>query len=71
MICCTSSYITATEKSTAILCLILNIIFPGTGTIVNGCLGDQILISLFIGILQMVTLPLFLVGWVWSIAYGV
>ena len=69
--CCPDTAITGTDKGLAYLCLILNIFFPGTGTIVNACLGDHPGQGIIFGILQMFTVVFFLAGWIWSIVYGV
>jgi hypothetical protein len=54
----------------AVLMLVLNIILPGTGTMLNGCFGRVCLDLLVIGFLQLLTAVL-LVGWIWSIWYGI
>lgn len=49
--CLTDTYITPTGRGVAIFCLILNIFFPGSGTIVNAMQGEEIMVGIFIGIL--------------------
>ena len=49
--------------------LILNIFFPGVGTMINGCLGPRRGPGILYGFLQLLTAAL-LIGWVWSIIYG-
>ena len=60
------------DKVLGIVMLILNILFPGLGTLLCSFLGgnfvaDQLLVAL----LQFLTVPIFLVGWIWSIYWGV
>ena len=49
----------------------MNIVLPGTGTMLAGCMGyvPWNKLHIFIGILQMVT-SVFLLGWLWSILWG-
>ncbi|XP_072180771.1 uncharacterized protein [Diadema setosum] len=68
----------------AVLCLILNICIPGLGTIVAGfsvyCCGNPgqsggekfgtMCLNFWIGILQLATTLIFLIGWIWAIAWG-
>ena len=57
-------------------CLFLNClpITCGIGTVISGCCftqnqdGCRIII---VGLLQLLTLPLFLIGWIWSICHGI
>lgn len=56
------------EKNMAILCLVLNVVFPGIGTIVAGVLSGQKLIGR--GIAQLI-LALIIVGWIWAIIDGI
>lgn len=37
LMCLTETYISKTGKCLAIFCLVMNVILPGFGTIVNGC----------------------------------
>ena len=54
----------------AVFCLVMNIILPGTGTMINGCFGRVCCDLLITGFLQLLT-AVFLVGWIWSIWYGI
>ncbi|CAJ0564172.1 unnamed protein product, partial [Mesorhabditis spiculigera] len=70
----------------ALFCLVLNIVIPGSGTIISGvcalCMGQPrinmkegrklttLLINFLVGTSQFFTITFFLVGWFWSIAWG-
>ena len=58
------------NKCLAIIILILNIIFPGVGTIVMGCSSQNCSEWLCTGILQIILFPL-LIGWIWAICTGI
>ena len=63
--------IVSTDKTMAIVLLILNIFFPGLGTLINafmgdGVVGDQVLVAL----LQWLT-AICIVGWIWAIWWGI
>ena len=53
--------------------LICNILFPGAGTMLQsycydrGCWNCG---TYMVGLLQMLTTPIFLIGWIWSIWHG-
>lgn len=71
------------------ICLLLNSLVPGTGTILSGllgmCLGAPrfspqvtaehrflaLVINLVVGISQVVTVLFCLVGWCWSLGWGI
>jgi Na+-driven multidrug efflux pump len=55
----------------ALVVFLLNIFFPGTGTIVAGILsgGDKVKNNVIVGILQWL-LCFILIGWIWSIVTG-
>ncbi|XP_064603586.1 uncharacterized protein LOC135469003 [Liolophura sinensis] len=71
----------------AVTCLITNILLPGSGTIISGfsifCCGkarvptkdDHVIVTfcvnVWVGVAQLFTIPLFLVGWFWSVAWGI
>ena len=52
----------------ALLCLLINVLLPGVGTIASGVLGEKPLIGR--GIAQLL-LALVVVGWVWAVVTGV
>ncbi|XP_022101394.1 protein SPEC3-like [Acanthaster planci] len=68
----------------AVICLVLNIFLPGIGTIVAGfsvfCCGNPgqsgggkfgtFCLNFWVGVLQLLTCWIFLIGWVWSIMWG-
>lgn len=70
----------------ALICLIFNILLPGSGTILSGiaalCMGQPrvnlkegrklvtLLVNLLVGISQFFTITFLFVGWFWSIAWG-
>ena len=59
------------DDSWGIVLLIVNIFFPGIGTIINSLMGDKVHVTtLIVGILQLV-LAGFIIGWIWSIWWGV
>ena len=68
--CCSEEDINPTNAAMATVCLILNIFLPGFGTILNACLGVRVLPGLIYGFLQILLAPI-LIGWVWSIIYGI
>ena len=68
--CCSEEDINPTNAAMASVCLILNIFLPGFGTILNACLGVRVLPGLIYGFLQILLTPI-LIGWVWSIIYGI
>ena len=68
--CCPDEVIATTDETMAIVCLVLNIILPGVGTMVNAYYSKYTCTGICFGILQMIT-SIILIGWVWSIVYGV
>ncbi|XP_078452732.1 uncharacterized protein LOC144720114 [Lampetra planeri] len=63
----------------AILCLLLNIILPGSGTVLSAislCGGGSdaaslACLNLWVGVSQLLTVTFLLVGWLWSVTWGV
>ena len=55
----------------AYVCFVLNLIFPGIGTMLCSCLGDANVnkTQLTIGLIQLMT-SVYLLGWVISIYWG-
>ena len=54
-----------------LIMLVLNIIIPGTGTMMNACMGERFsCTSILVGLLQLL-LSYILIGWVWSIWWGI
>ena len=59
------------DKTLAIVCLVLNIILPGVGTMISACTGSDFnATALIYGVLQLLTAWL-IVGWIWSIVHGI
>jgi len=60
------------EPQTGLIILILNIIFPGLGTMIVGCIGRNVNCCawVLIGIGQSL-LTVCIVGWIWSILVGI
>ena len=55
----------------AILILLLNIFFPGVGTMVIGCIsGTEVAGWICMGLLQLL-LAFIIIGWIWAIFTGV
>lgn len=60
------------SSSEATVILVLNIFFPGVGTMVASVMGRSCRCDTFlVGVLQLLTVPVFLVGWVWSVWWGI
>ncbi|XP_046571131.1 clumping factor A-like [Haliotis rubra] len=73
--------------SLSILCLLLNIVVPGTGTMLSGfailCCGKSrvptkddhvpitVCVNVWVGVAQLFTVTFMLVGWFWSVAWGI
>ena len=64
--------IPAMKQVIAIILLIVNIFFPGIGTMISACVGGGKLITdqLLVGLLQWLT-AFCIVGWIWSIYWGI
>jgi hypothetical protein len=63
--------IPSVEKTTALILLIINCILPGIGTLVLCCVAEKFSTTqLIVGLLQIVTVPLLFLGWIWSIWWG-
>ena len=64
--------IPSVDGAVAIIILIINIFFPGIGTMIIGCVGGNTncLAWFCIGLLQIFLVPIFLIGWIWSIITG-
>ena len=56
------------ERTHALLCLVLNVLVPGAGTIAAGILGNMKLFGR--GIAQFLTVILLGFGWFWGIYTG-
>ena len=57
------------RKPWGIICLVMNVFFPGTGSLIAAGNMEDIRTFVF-GILQML-LTLILIGWLWSIIWGI
>jgi uncharacterized membrane protein len=63
--------IPTTSKCMAIVLLVLNCIWPGLGTAIMACMVREFMVeNLVIALLQFV-LAICVIGWVWSIIWGV
>lgn len=63
--------IPALTKGLALVLLILNIFMPSFGTFLSACLGSEFKMSqIIVGLLQLFTVWL-VIGWVWSIWWGI
>ena len=60
------------DPGTALVVLILNIFFPGIGTMITGCVGRNANVGAWfcLGFLQLILL-FCLIGWIWSIITGI
>ncbi len=67
---CDSNQIHPLEGNLGLICFILNILFMPLGTWVHALMGPNPGRGIIIGVLQCLTLPLFLIGWIWAIVYG-
>lgn len=56
------------DKTSALVCLLINVLLPGVGTIAAGVMGQKPLIGR--GIAQLL-LSIVIVGWVWAIVTGI
>lgn len=55
-----------------LILLIVNCFLPGIGTMVSSYCADSInWEAMGVGLCQLLTVPLFLIGWIWSIVWGV
>ena len=68
--CCPIEDINPVSQPIAIVCLVMNVFFPGIGTWINACLGENTAPGVLYGFLQILTAPL-LFGWLWAIIYGI
>ena len=66
------SSIVKVDSTMGIVLLILNILWSGLGTVINGCMGSGGVVTdqIIVGILQFLT-SMCLIGWFWSIWWGV
>jgi hypothetical protein len=59
------------DKCIGIVLLLLNIFFPGLGTMICACIGGKFQVEhLIVGLIQLFTAAC-IIGWVWSIWWGV
>eukprot|EP00347_Sterkiella_histriomuscorum_P014763 403359625 len=68
--CCPEETINPMNTCMATLCLVLNIFIPGSGTILNACCGRHCAAGVLYGVCQFF-LTVLLIGWIWSIMYGI
>ena len=60
------------DKTMAMVLLVINIFFPGIGTMINACMGSGGMVTdqIIVGLLQFFTAWL-LIGWIWAIWWGI
>ena len=59
------------DNTMKIILFILNVFPPGWGTMINSFMGEEWhKITFFVGLAQFLTSPI-LIGWIWSIWWGV
>ena len=69
-VACCKETVVKLEPTLALVCLILNIIWPGFGTMISACAGEKFQCNtLCHGVLQNLT-AIVIVGWIWSIMQG-
>jgi len=69
---CLAQSIQKCPKDWGLIILIVNIFLPGIGTMVSSYCADGINWSAMgVGLAQLLTVPVFLIGWIWSIVWGV
>ena len=73
--CCEDALFTPVPIKLALLCLLLNLVAPGFGTIAHAYFGGSVKYNLrfrrcIIGLAQFV-LAFVIFGWLWSAVYGV
>lgn len=61
------NYVVQTE---ATIVMVINIFWPGVGTLISACMGDCQGSTIAVGILQVILFPL-LIGWIWAVCWGV
>ena len=70
--CCPEEAIHPIDKNMALVCLLLNIlVMPGLGTMIHACMGQNAGAGICYGLLQFFLAPVFLIGYIWGIVYGV
>ena len=71
MLCISQDVIPITNPINAFIILILNILFPGIGTLVMACFSTRefILLNIIYGLIQIFT-AMFIFGWIWAIIWG-
>ena len=70
---CFDKQVVQTTDSKGYACFLMNIVIPGSGTMMSACMdkeGGFRADVLGVGICQLLTTPLLLAGWVWSINHG-
>ena len=64
-------YVLKVEKNLALVILILNIIFPGLGTLITAFVAGEFNVTVLLVAIAQAFLACILVGWIWSILHGV
>ena len=66
-----AEYVLKVESNLALLILILNIIFPGLGTLITAFIAGEFNVKVLLVAIAQALLTCILIGWIWSILHGV
>ncbi len=68
---CPESALVEVRKPYNIVLFILNVILPGTGTMISSCFDTEYnFLPMILGLCQLFTAPILFIGWFWSIYWG-
>ena len=65
-----SCIVQVNSSTKGLLLLCLNIVLPGTGTLMSSCMDSSFnILALICGVLQL-AMAILVIGWLWSIFHG-